>query len=266
MELSQLGEPLKDIPFIDTHCHYGTWPETSVPYSLDQSRLINEMDRYGCDLVWMCASGPGWADNLRRQNDRVFDFAKRHPRRVIPYCTLSSHDPARAVDELLRCMEYPYCIGVKMHRYHQPQYTVKGDFLRPILEILDERKLVYLNHQFINLNDLEWAAATYPGITFLAGHGVDTSINDLACRFNNIKDSTCAAMGYREIETEVKRLGRSDTILVGSDFGLFHMGFGIGMIAYADIEENAKRSILGANALSILKKTDWWSSAGLLNT
>ncbi|HUW30902.1 MAG TPA: hypothetical protein VM223_04765, partial [Planctomycetota bacterium] len=129
------GEPLA-VPFIDAHGHFGPWPETVIPYAMDYSRAIDEMDRYGCDMVWMSASNPGYSDDISTKNDYVFDFASRYPDRIIPYCTLSANTPERNVAELKRCLARGRCIGVKMHIYKQPAYTMRSGFLQPIFEIL----------------------------------------------------------------------------------------------------------------------------------
>ena len=250
------GRPLR-VPFIDVHGHFGPWPETVIPHAMDRGRVIAEMDRYGCDMVWMTASNPGYTGDLAQKNDFVFDFADEYPDRIIPYCVLSAHTPARNVDELQRCLARGRCIGVKMHRYRQPDYTVRSDFLQPVLELLAEHKLVYMNHAFPNLADLEWALQRYPDVTFMEGH-FSPAFNDLAIRYPNFKDCTCAAMLYDEVGREVRRTVRSDTLLAGSDFSLFHLGFGIGMVAYADIPEEAKEEILGRNAITLLERTRWF--------
>jgi predicted TIM-barrel fold metal-dependent hydrolase len=190
--------------------------------------------------------------DLSAKNDLLLNFADEYPGRVLPYCTLSSNEPERVVPELERCLSEAPCIGVKMHRYDQRTYTVRSDFLQPVFEILDEERLVYLNHVFVSHEDLEWAAERYPNITFLSGHGVDAAVNDLACRYKNIKDCTCAAMSLDEVGKEIERIGRSDTMLVGSDFALFSLAFGIGMIAFAGLAEPQKRAIMGGNALEVL--------------
>jgi predicted TIM-barrel fold metal-dependent hydrolase len=254
------GEPLDFTPFIDVHGHFGPWLDTTVPYCLDYGRLIGEMDRYGCDMVWMTTSDPGYSAPMRLKNDLVFDLAEAHPDRVIPYCTLSANEPDRCLEELRRCLGRGRCIGVKMHRYEQPDYTVKSAFLQPVLELLAEQKLVYLNHGYVNQTDLQWALERYPDLVFMAGH-FSSATNDLACRQANFKDCTCAAMPPDEVGNEVRRLGRSDTMLVGSDFGLFCLAFGIGMIAYAEMAEEHKRNILGLNAVKLLERTAWYSPA-----
>ncbi len=251
------GEPLDITPFIDVHCHFGHWGTTLVPYKVDDVKFVDEMDRYGCDMVWLSASQPGWAGDLSAKNDLVFGLADKYPERIAPYCTLSSNTPDTAVEELERCLSMGRCVGVKMHRYNQRRYTMKSDFLQPVLEILNERNLVYLNHVFVDHDSLVWAADRYSDVLFLSGHGVDRFINDLACTHENIRDCTCAARELNAIKDEVNRLGRSDTLLVGSDFNLFYLGFGIGMVAYADISEEAKRDIIGRNAIRRLNRIAW---------
>jgi len=261
LESVRTGTPVEAL-FIDVHGHFGPWPDTCIPYAMDASRVIAEMDRYGCDQVWISASNPGYAGDLAVKNDVVFDLAARYPARVIPWCTLSAHEPERAPAELDRCLARGPCIGVKMHRYRQPGYTLRSDFLQPVLERLNAHHLVYINHDFGNVGDLEWACGRYADVVFMAGH-FNPSINDLANRHANLVDCTCAAMQFGSIEHEVRRLGTSRTMLVGSDFPLFQLGFGIGMVAYAGMAEDDKHAILGLNALRLLHRTGWFRTSML---
>jgi len=255
-ETVMAGEPLA-VPFIDAHGHFGPWPETVIPYAMDYSRAIDEMDRYGCDMAWLSASNPGYSGDLSIKNDYVFEFAEKHPDRIVPYCTLSALTPDRNAAELNRCLARGRCIGVKMHRYQQPPYTMRSDLMQPILEILAENSLVYLNHGFVDLDDLQWALRKYPDVVFMAGH-FDGRITCLANEHPNLRDCTCAANGYKMVENEVKRLGRSDTMLVGSDFLLFMLGFGAGMIVFSEMPEQDKLNILGLNAIRLMQKTRWF--------
>lgn len=227
-----------------------------MPWCLDGHRLLAEMDRYGCAMVWMSAADPGYAGAMDWKNDFVFDLADEWPDRVVPYCSLSANEPAGCLGELRRCLGRGRCVGVKMHRYEQPRYTLESDFLQPVFEVLDEKRMVYLNHCFEDHAALVWAAERYPHVTFLAGH-MDSRINDLAVRHANIRDCTCAAESPGAVTAEVRRLGRSDTMLVGSDVGLFSLSFGMGAVAYGDMAEEDKSNILGRNALRLLARMGW---------
>ncbi len=250
------GRPVEAL-FIDVHGHFGPWPDTCVPHCLDRKRVIAEMDRYGCDQVWMSAANPGYSDDISVKNDYVFDFAQEYPDRIIPYCTLSANTPGRNVAELKRCLARGRCIGVKMHRYEQEPYTLRSDFLAPVLEILGQNRLVYLNHEFPDVSALRWALEKYPEVMFLSGH-MNRQMNDLAAVYANLRDCSCAALHYQDLAKEVKRLKTSETMLVGSDFPLFQLGFGIGMVAYADLPEPDKQNILGLNALKVLRRAAWF--------
>jgi predicted TIM-barrel fold metal-dependent hydrolase len=249
------GRPVEAL-FIDVHGHFGSWPETTIPWSRDAARVLAAMDRCGCDQVWMTAANPGYSGDLSAKNDEVFTLADHAPDRVLPYCTLSANTPERCLPELRRCLGRGRCVGVKMHVYQQPPYSLRSAWLQPVLEELSARRLVYLNHTLFSVEELEWAADRYPDITFVAGHFWPAA-NDVATRRPNVKDCTCAAMAPGALEHEVRRLGRSDTLLVGSDFALFALAFGFGMLAYAELSETDKRNILGLNALRIIRRIAW---------
>ncbi len=250
------GRPVETL-YIDVHGHFGFWPETTIPYARDTRRAVDQMDRYGCDLAAPSASNPGYAADVAAQNDVVFGFAGAAADRVLPYCTLSANHPDRAAAELKRCLGLGRCLGVKMHVYRQPKYTMRDGWMQPVLELLDERRLIFLTHEFQDSEALVWAAQKYPNVAFVSGHWSD-DVNTLALAHPNIFDCTCACDDYRAMELEVARLGTSRTMMVGSDFNLINLGFGLGPVAYAKIGEEDKRNILGLNALKLLKRIAWF--------
>lgn len=262
METIKSAELLRDIPFIDAHGHFGPWSITYIPHAMDYGRVIAEMDRYGCDMVWMSASGPGYNDEPAVKNDHVFDFAAAHPGRIVPYCTLSANDPGGTLPELKRCLAKGPCVGVKMHRYHQAEYSLLDPFMQPVLELLTEQCLLYMNHDLGDRAELEEVLRRYPDLRVMAGH-FNPRVNDLAGTHANLLDCTCAASAPESIGHEVRRLGTARSMLVGSDFSLFCLAFGIGMVAYADISDADKRDILGGNALRVLERMSWFDRSML---
>ena len=168
-EAAQEGAPI-ETPFIDVHGHFGPWNETFVPWARDHARLIGEMDRYGCDMIWMTASDPGYAGAMAWKNDFVFELAERYPGRVVPYCTLSANEQPACLEELKRCLSRGPCVGVKMHLYKQPAYKLDAAFLQPVFELMSERRLVFMHHDLGGADIVRWACGKYPEVTFLAGH------------------------------------------------------------------------------------------------
>ena len=254
------GEPLDFTPVIDCHAHFGRWSNTTVPYSLDFAKVLRTMDAWGIDLVVFSTSEPGYGGDLSLANDRVIAFVKAAPDRVMGYCTLSANRPERNLDELERCYDAGLRLGVKMHRYKQPEYEITDPLLEPVFEFLSERRLIYLNHTLGSLDVIRTAAERWPGVTFMNGHG-SIEVAGLAHSVLNVRANTCAMIYYRDIAQLVEAHG-SQNLLLGSDFNLFQPGFGIGPVAYAQIAEEDKRNILGLNAIEIVKRMEWYAGKG----
>lgn len=254
------GQPIDFTPVIDCHAHFGSWSNTVVPDSLDHVRTLRAMDAWGIDLVIFSASQPGYGGAVAQANDRVIDFVKRAPERIMGYCTLSAHCPERNLAELQRCYEAGLRLGVKMHRYNQPEYKITDAFLAPIFEFLNERHLIYINHVLGTVEEIRTAAVRWPGVTFMNGHG-SIEIAGLARSVPNVRANVCAMIYYHDIARLVEAHG-SKNLLLGSDFNLFQPGFGIGPVAFATIPEQDKRDILGLNAVELMKHMGWYTSDG----
>jgi predicted TIM-barrel fold metal-dependent hydrolase len=254
------GLPLQ-VPFIDVHGHLGPWPETTGAPAGDPRRVVAEMDRYGCDMVWMTAATAGADDDTRANNDRVFDLAAQFPDRIIPYCTLPADRPEQMTAELVRCLGRGRCIGAKLHAPAPSACELRDARIQPVLEMLQHNRLVLLKHTFADLADLRWALAKYPDLVFISGQ-MSRPINELAHECQNLYVCTCDAYLHDHAE-ELAATGRADRLLVGSDFSLFYLGFGVGVVGYTAIPEPDKVSILGGNALRLLERMPWFGELRL---
>jgi len=252
------GRPIDFTPVIDCHGHFGVWAETAVPDCLDLEKTLSAMDAWGMDIAIFSAAQPGHGGDIALANDRVISFVNAAPDRVMGYCTLSANRPAGNLDELKRCYDAGLRLGVKMHRYGQPNYAITDAFLDPMFEFLSERRLIYMNHTLGNLDTIRKAAERWPKVTFMSGHG-NAAIAGLARSIGNVRANVCAMIYYRDIARLVEAHG-SESLLLGSDFNLFHPGFGIGPVAYAEIAEHDKRNILGLNAVEVMKRMGWYEN------
>ena len=110
------GRALDFTPVIDCHAHFGQWSSTAVPDSLDHAKALRAMDAWGIDIAIFSAAEPGYGGDLSLANDRVIDFVKAAPERIMGYCTLSASGPEGNLDELVRCAicyaEHAFCSGV----------------------------------------------------------------------------------------------------------------------------------------------------------
>jgi predicted TIM-barrel fold metal-dependent hydrolase len=254
------GRAIDFAPVIDCHAHFGQWSNTAVPDSLDHAKALRAMDAWGIDLVFFSAAEPGHGGDLSLANDRVIGFVQAAPERIMGYCTLSAHRPEGNLDELARCYDAGLRIGVKMHRYKQPAYRITDAFLDPMFAFLNERHLIYLNHTLGSMEEIRTAAERWPNVTFMHGHG-SIEIAELAQSVPNVRANVCAMAHYRDIDRFVNAHG-AQSLLLGSDFNLFQLGFGIGPVAFAAISEQDKVSILGLNAIQVMKRMAWYVRDG----
>ena len=69
------------------------------------SQLVEEMDKAGIDVS--VAVGYGWTDAgvARTSNDYILDAARKHPARIVPFCSVNPLWGLPAVEEVQRCVE-----------------------------------------------------------------------------------------------------------------------------------------------------------------
>jgi len=251
------GLPLNDEIVIDVHCHHGAWSNNYIPNSQDIELAIRHMDRYGLSMSWASASLPGYVDT-HWQNSCVLEYVKRYPDRFLGYATLSFNHPENLLSDLKWCYESGLKLGVKMHEYYQPPYVRNDPRLMPVYEFLDERKLVFLHHNFGDPAVLEQLLRQFSNVTFIAAHFGEGYAHILQ-KYDNLYICTCAGMEHKVTQRFVEKHG-ADRLVLGSDFSLLDAGYGIGPVAFAKISEEDKRKILGLNAKHILEKMSWHST------
>ncbi|NLE66640.1 MAG: amidohydrolase family protein [Lentisphaerae bacterium] len=250
------GAPLDFLPVIDLHGHYGQCASACARPQYDPEMMVREMDLYGVDVVVCSAITVGGAGSLKRGNDQLLEAARAAPGRILGYCVLSSNSPERNLDELKRCYDLGLRCGVKMHRYHQPEYRITDAFLAPVMEFLNEKRLIYINHDLGADKDVIELARRYPELTIINGHGGAAHAR-IGLQHPNVYANSCSIMAVDGVERLVQACGPGHLTL-GSDFSLFHLGWGVGPIAYAAIPESGKADILGGNAMRIFNRADWF--------
>ena len=251
------GQPLDFLPVIDLHGHYGESAYATTRPQDDPEMMVREMDLYGVDVVVCSAIAVGSAGSLRRANDQVLAATQAAPGRILGYCVLSSNRPQENLDELKRCYDLGLRCGVKMHRYHQPEYCITDPFLAPVFEFLNEKRLIYLNHALGTDADVMELARRYPELTIINGHGGIPHAR-IGRQYPHVYANSCSMMGVDGVELLVQAAGAKHLTL-GSDFSLFQLGWGVGPIAYATIPESDKAAILGGNALRLFRRAAWFT-------
>ena len=244
-------------PVVDFHTHVGRWGRRGGTDDIDH--FVRNMDAAGIDRA--CVNCIFHSD-ARRGNDIVASFVARRPDRFIGVAFVTPHYADEAIPELERAFDelgmrylklYPDFFG---RPHDDPAYA-------PILEWANERGLVIMCHaRYQRFGDsvtipARYAALTrsYPHITWVLAHsggGASQEAVDAARMFPNLYLETCGSgTTHGAIEFTVEHAG-AERILYGSDYIEMEMRQQLGKIVTADISEDAKRKILGVNAIKLL--------------
>jgi len=254
IEKARYGLPFSDELIIDSHCHFGSFYSTIIPYNTPDE-IIKNMDRIGIDKACFCSSSAGAFGNEMLHNQYVADFVNVYPDRLYGYVSLCMNNKETLLDDYLKCEKMGLHIGVKMHTYNQDVYCLTDSFIHPVYERLNEKNGIILHHDYGPPGPMEELLKTYPNISFLAGH-LGKSSNQyvkLMNKYENFYNCTCASLRYDEIAEFVKKIN-SEKIIFGSDFTVIDTTLGFGPILYADITNDEKLNILGRNMEKMLNR------------
>ena len=248
-----------ETPVIDFHGHVGRW--STAASDDDPGLYLRMMDAAGVDKA--CINCIFHSD-ARRANELVADYVARHPDRFIGVAFVTPHYPEEAVAELERAFGsldlkylkiYPTYLGRPID---DPGYF-------PIYEWCNDRDIVIMCHSsntgpddtltrplsFIPL------AQRYTRIRWVLAHSGNTPQGNLesieaaqAC--TNVYLETCSSYTVSgTVELLVEGAGE-DKVLFGVDMPLLDPRNQLGKIVTSDISDQAKRKVLGLNAIELL--------------
>ena len=246
-------------PVIDFHAHVGRWGTTHMD---DNPELyLRLMDAAGVDKS--CINCIFYGD-ASRGNDTVARFVKQHPDRFIPVGYVTPRYPDEVVPELERCFDE---IGVKFLKLY-PDYLKKAiddPAYDQAYQWANQRGIVIMSHsshvmdsdtltmppRFVPL------AQRYSRIKWVLAHsgnnmrGQEEAVA-AAQAVPNIYLETCTSYGeHGAIEFLVNGAGE-DRVVFGSDVPLMDPRSQVGRIATANISDEAKKKVLGLNAIKLL--------------
>ena len=248
-----------DTPVIDFHAHIGRWGK----YALDDDpeTYLRVMDSAGVDRA--CVNCIQFGD-ASRGNDLVAAFVSKHPDRFIGVAYVTPRHPDEAIAELPRAFDE---LGMRFLKLY-PDYLgrpIDDPSYDPIFEWADSRGIVVMSHssnvpggselthpaRFVGL------ATRFPGVRWVLAHsgnarqGQEQAVQ-AARECPNVFLETCTSFGeHGTIEFLVEGAG-ADRVLYGSDMPLMDARFQVGRIVTADISDDAKRKVLGLNAIKLL--------------
>lgn len=242
-------------PVIDFHGHVGNWE--TIGMRDDPVRMLHAMDAAGVDRA--CVFDIFHPDG-GMGNDATAAFVSRHPDRFIGFAYVSPMMPETIEPELTRAIDELGFAAIKIYPPYTP-YPLDHEAWHPIFAFAADRGLVVISHtdagELSQPAGLAEAARHFRQATFVAGHAGNveparTQAIQAARQLPNYYVETCST--YREpgvIERLVAEAG-AGKVLFGTDQPLMDPRSQLGKIMTADIDDEARRLVIGGNAARLL--------------
>jgi len=249
-------------PIVDAHAHLGRWGRFRMPFAGDDT-IVETLDR--CGITCACVShnlaiGVDW----RAGNQRTLAALDRNPGRIAGYCVVSPHAPAAEIEaELDRLLAHPGMCGLKFHT-SQHAYLFSGPGYQPALEYANARRLPILIHGWESPQAVERIASRFADARFVLAHagaawnGRDEDPNlSVAKQMPNVWVDICGSVAHFGALPRLVELLGPQKILWGTDATWFDPGPYLYRVLAAPLDDDAKRMILGANAIALLGLEAW---------
>ena len=244
---------------VDCHTHWGiAWEDR---YRGDLTQWLEVLDRYGIDRAFLLGHyNLEHSEETQADNDRLARFRDRLPERIVPFGTAWPQQGLEGVEESRRCLEELGMAGLKFHPWLQGFSTADAAFAE-MCAMAGESGVPVLLHDGTPCYSLPeqvgGLARRFPGTVFILGHsGLLWSWRSAmeAARLPNVWACLCGVHG-RAMEMFCERAD-TDRLLWGSDFGFGFsdpIGYRLGLIRGARIEDEVREKILGVNPLRLLE-------------
>jgi predicted TIM-barrel fold metal-dependent hydrolase len=241
---------------IDFHGHVGRWDQYGMID--DPALLLHAMDAVGIDVA--CVFNIFHPDGTTG-NDLTAQFVAQHPDRFVGFAYVSPLMPERMVPELMRAIDQLKFVAIKLYPPYTP-WPLNQPQWNPIYEFANERGLAIIFHtgpepqsfpKFVGE-----IAPRHPHANFVIGHSGNTPDERAqaiaAAQANpNVYLETCSTFRTPGVIEQLVNEAGADRVLYGSDMPLMDPRPQMGKIITADISDDAKRQILGANACRLLR-------------
>jgi len=236
---------------IDAHVHLGKFPQTRIDGN--PQTLIKIADKLGIDKLCV-SSFKAIAYDFYEGNKDLLEAIKEYPGRIYGYVTVNPRFGDEAVEEIRRYVGQHGMVGIKLHAEIQG-YPGNDPCVYPVME--EAAKLDVPVKIHAETDETDQLADRFPDVTIIMCHmggGGDwlKGIRTAKRRGNVILDTTSSCTDVGMVEEAVATIG-PERIVYGSDMPLLNPIAQLAKVQTADIDEDAKRKILGENIARILK-------------
>lgn len=247
--------------FIDCDCHLSSRMQGP---GIGADELLRQLDAVDVDRA-VCWPMVSYTREIASDNRAIYEAAKAHPERIIPFCGVNPMLGLEAAkEELTRCIETYGVRGVKLNGARDGYYIDDPCLSLPLIDRIATAKLVLAFH--CGANDYERThpfriakiSDMYPDLPILVVHmggsGQPTlhdAVIEFAAQYPNwyLVDSEA---DYRKIHRALEVLG-PERLCYGSDTPFCPMRFEWGMrqVVYSELPEEARRRVFGGNAAAL---------------
>ena len=233
---------------IDAHVHVAT-EENENPRSRVEN-IIRKMDENGIDKVVCFPFSAG----LHKQK-RLAELIRPYPGRFIPLAFINPND-GDAREQLLYCLDELGFRGMKLHPWFGNFSLANIELLRPLFEILDERKLYTVIHctsedYRVHPVMFERLGREFPNVTIQMAHMGEVMAGeyaiDVAKRVPNVYLDT-AITSFMAVVHVLEQC--PDKVFMGCDFPFyqFEMEIQKQKLAAADLNDpEGMKKLMGGN-------------------
>ena len=234
-------------------------------------QLVGQMDKAGVDVS--VAAGYGWTDAgvARSSNDYILDAARKHPARIVPFCSVNPLWGQAAVEEVRRCVEAGARGIGELHPDTQGIVTADLATLAPVLDAARELGVPTLMHASepvghsypgkgtVTPDMLEALVRAYPHNTFVFAHfggGLPfyALMPEVAELLANVYfDSAAFPYLYRPavFQAAVAASG-VERVLFASDYPLVSQTRALSRMRKGGLSKSDQAAVLGGNAARLL--------------
>ncbi|MDZ7373592.1 MAG: amidohydrolase family protein [candidate division KSB1 bacterium] len=268
IRLAQQGLPFEGEAMVDAHAHVVSegcehaggirMPEAGPEPMLAGFR------RLGVRKLLVSSFLGIWSD-AARGNRELLTILRRHPDELLGYVTI---DPTHQTPEEVEREIQTYHLwarwpGLKPY-FPRNELPLTSPLYRRWWEFADQHRLLALVHFDLEKTEAEVdeLADRYPGVAFLCAHSgatfeFATMAAALAERHSNVYlELTITNVPLTIIEYLVERVG-SQRVLFGTDAPMRDPRPQFGWVVYSELDVEARRDILGRNALRLLQRVTW---------
>jgi predicted TIM-barrel fold metal-dependent hydrolase len=249
------GQGVAKLEFFDCNTRIGKWTDSRPEHFTDAAGLLHAMDEAGIELALVHHS-LAWQWDAAEGN-RILLEEITNNRRLYP-CFAALPPATREVDPdslVKRCRDLNGAVRVfpRDHQWRLVPWCAEDLFA----VLADEGVPLFVELEQTSWDDIAATAREFPQLPLVllnTSYRADRYLYPLWDRGYNIMVSVETYMPFRGVEDVCSRFG-SDRLLFGSGMPERDPGGPMGLLAYAQLSDEAKRNMAGANLARLLSIT-----------